>query len=464
MSYLSYQYLIFCFLMFLIYYCVPVIHRWKVLLAGSVFFLICSSSLIQILIFFLAYIICFLGGRSISGLPQGDHHKLTVFVIAVSFVSCPFIVSRICRLVGGVNSGLFTLGISFWTLQMVSYLADVYTGKVTACDSPMRLLLYFSFFPQIVQGPIPRYNDLYPQMISCKDFDSKNTDLGIMRILYGFFLKLMIADKAKIIVDEIFLNWKDYSGTVCWIAAILYSVELYTDFKACVEISRGVGCLFGIRISSNFNRPYLSMSIKEFWRKWHITLSLWLRDYIYFPLGGSKRGKVRKYGNILIVFVLSGFWHGGGVTFLIWGLMHGIYQIIEDVFGIYRCKSSLYRIFGTGLTFILVTIAWVMFRADSVGQGMGMITYMLMFRHSADSDFTLLNLGLSFGQWRILILAIMFLIGTESTKLKNLLVSGILKSNAIIKGFFYVAFCVMLAIFGTYGYGYNVQDFIYGGF
>ena len=347
---------------------------------------------------------------------------------------------------------------------MGSYLADVYTGKVVVCDNPAKLFLYFSFFPQIVQGPISRYNDLYPQLVSGKNYESKNTDIGIMRIVYGFFLKLMIADKAKIIVDNVFINWRDYSGAICWIAAILYSIELYADFKSCVEISKGIGCLFGIRLSSNFHRPYLSTSIKEFWRKWHITLSLWLRDYIYIPLGGSKRRKARKYCNILIVFILSGFWHGGGVQFLIWGLMHGIYQIIEDILGISRYKNRAYMFFRTGFTFILVTIAWVMFRSDSMEQGVGMISYMLMFHHNGNEDFDFWNLGLSVKQWGVLFFAIVVLIGTETEKLKNLMASGILKSTIVVRVFFYVVVGVVLAIFGTYRYGYNAQDFIYGGF
>lgn len=463
MSYLSYQYLIFVFLLFLIYYSVPLMHRWKVLLVGSVFFLIYASSLIQILMFFLTYTICFFSGRVIYGFQRRSYQKRIAFIIAVSFISCPFIISRICRFAGG-GYEWFTIGISFWTLQMVSYLVDVYTGKVVVCNHPARLLLYFSFFPQIVQGPIPRYNDLYPQLIAGKDYDTNNTDLGIMRILYGFFLKLMIADKAKIIVDNVFTDWMDYSGTVCWVAAILYSIELYADFRSCVEISRGVGSLFGMRLFPNFDRPYLSASIKDFWRKWHITLSSWLRDYIYFPLGGNKEGRVKKYSNILIVFIISGFWHGGGLNFLIWGLMHGIYQIIEDVLGINRHKNRAHAVLRVGFTFLLVTLAWVMFRSDSVGHGIGMLSYMLMFHHNTSPDFCFWSLGLSVKQWSALILAILILIGTDNVKLNNLIVSAILRSNILIKGFVYVTLCVVLAIFGTYGYGYKAQDFIYGGF
>lgn len=347
---------------------------------------------------------------------------------------------------------------------MISYLADIYTGKTATCDSPAKLLLYFSFFPQIIQGPIPRYHELYPQLISQKEYDSKNTDLGIMRILYGFFLKLMIADKAKIIVDNIFANWEDYGGSIYWIAAILYSIELYTDFRACVEISKGVGCIFGIKISSNFHKPYLSTSIKEFWRRWHITLSQWLRDYIYFPLGGNRRGRVRKYGNILIVFVLSGFWHGGGMKFLLWGLMHGIYQIIEDVLGTDRYKNRVYTVWRVIFTFVLVTIAWVIFRADNVKQGIVMILYMITFHSNADVAFNFWDLGLSVKQWGILIFAILVLTGTENERLKNWIACNVLNANAIYKGILYVAVGIVLTIFGTYGYGYNAQDFIYGGF
>lgn len=465
MNYLSYQYLIFCFLLFLVYYSVASKHRWKVLLTGNIFFLVCASSFIQILLFFLLYMVCFLGGRILCRLPQVTPQKRTVLIVSVSLIICPFVISRICRFIefGGVNHW-FTLGISFWTLQMVSYLVDIYRRKAVACNSPAKLLLYFSFFPQIVQGPIPRYSDLYPQLISGKNYDSQNTDLGIMRILYGFFLKLMIADKAKVIVDSVFADWENYSGIICWIAAVLYSIELYTDFMACVEISRGVGSLFGINLSQNFDRPYLSASIKEFWRKWHITLSAWLRDYIYFPLGGSKKGKARKYGNILIVFIFSGFWHGGGATFLVWGLMHGIYQIIEDVFGIRKGKNSVSKGLQTGITFILVTIAWVMFRADSVGQGIGIIFHMFLFRDNINSDFCFWDLGLSAGQWSVLLSAILVLLGTENLKFKKMVEAGILRSNIVVRGIFYVVFGVMLAIFGTYGYGYNAQDFIYGGF
>ena len=195
---------------------------------------------------------------------------------------------------------LVPVGIAFWSMQLIAYSVDIYKDEIEPEKNFLKFLLFVSFFPQIIQGPIPRYAQLSGQLTEGKRFDECKFVKGFMLVLWGFFLKLCIADKAGIIVDTVFNNYPAYCGMYVLVAGVLYSLQLYANFLACTSITQGISGLFGISIISNFNHPYFSASIKDFWRRWHISLSSWLRDYVYIPLGGSRKGRLRKFINLLI--------------------------------------------------------------------------------------------------------------------------------------------------------------------
>lgn len=328
MTYTAISFYLFLSAVLLFYYVMPVSFRWIALLAGSAafYFIACGTGwwilCLQILLTYAAGIgighwnrIC---PASLLGL------KRAVFTAALALTVFPWLLVKNGNFILGIflrSQPLFSwavpLGISFYTLQMISYLSDIYRGKIQAQSNPLKYALFILFFPQIVQGPIPRYEDLAAQLDQGHVFDESNFSRGFQTILWGFFLKFMIADKSAVVVNEIFAHPNQYTGCYVFVAGILYSLELYTDFMACTKICTGTARLFGIRLADNFMRPYLAVSIKDFWRRWHISLSRWLKDYIYIPLGGSRKGKRQMYVNLAVTFAVSGIWHGAGFRFLV---------------------------------------------------------------------------------------------------------------------------------------------------
>lgn len=311
MTYVSLGFYLFLALILLVYFIMPLRFRWVVLLAGSAAFYILLSGdgfPVLLLTLLLSYgaglLLAFLKERS----PKPVLLQRIVLAVSVFLVMAPwFVIKNGGFLLGNTNWGLIVpLGISFYTLQIVSYLADVHSGRISVQKNPAKYALFVLFFPQIVQGPIPRYAQLADQLYEGHLFDEKQFVKGMQLILWGFFLKFLIADRASIVVNVIFENPSQYQGSYVLVAAVLYSIELYADFLSCVTLSQGIAGLFGIGLTDNFLRPYFATSIKDFWRRWHISLSTWLRDYIYIPLGGSRKGKLRKYGNLLITFAFSG--------------------------------------------------------------------------------------------------------------------------------------------------------------
>ena len=218
------------------------------------------------------------------------------------------------------------LGISFFTFQAVGYLMDVYYGHIKAERDWWDYMLFVSFFPQIMAGPISKAKDLLPQIKSYRRFDPDMATQGLKWFLWGLFLKVMMADRLAMYVDKVLDNYQFNSGTSCLLAVVFYSFQIYGDFAGYSFMAMGVGRLMGFRLINNFQRPYLATSITDFWRRWHISLSTWLKDYVYIPLGGSHCSKARNYWNIFVTFLVSGIWHGANWTFILWGVLHG-----EDV-------------------------------------------------------------------------------------------------------------------------------------
>ena len=336
MSYTSIKYFALVFLAVIFYYIFPRKHRWLILLLVSgLFYYAISGSRKQLLVFGLAVLACYGMGLLLAKKQESSIEVRCILLWAGIVISAgPLILSKLGDFVSltvlhreEIN-WIIPIGLSFYSLQMVSYLVDIHKGKIKPEKNPLKFGLYISFFPIIIQGPISRFGQLGKALFTGHRYKTENIINGVQGILWGLFLKLMIADKAAVIANRIFDGYQNYAGFFILLAGILYTLQLYTDFLSCVTISQGVARLFGVKVRDNFARPLLATSIRDFWRRWHISLSEWLRDYIYFPLGGSRVSKFRHCLNLLIVMTVSGVWHGAAWHYVLWGVMHGFYQII----------------------------------------------------------------------------------------------------------------------------------------
>lgn len=285
---------------------------------------------------------------------------------------------------------MLPVGISFYTFQALGYIIDVYRGEIKAERNLFRYALFVSFFPQLVAGPIERSKNLLEQIRkipSQKNVSFENVVNGFTIILYGLFLKMVLADRISILVNTVFGQVFMYGTIELVIGAIGFAIQIYCDFGSYSLIAIGTAQVMGFELMENFNTPYFAHSIKDFWRRWHISLSSWLRDYLYIPLGGNRHGKIRKYINIMVTFLMSGLWHGASWNYVIWGGLHGIYQVIGEMTNPLRGKiqnilkinttCDSYRLWQVGSTFFLTTFAWIFFRADSLKDALYYISRMV---------------------------------------------------------------------------------------
>ncbi|MCD8296784.1 MAG: MBOAT family protein [Prevotella sp.] len=272
------------------------------------------------------------------------------------------------------------IGISFFTFQAVGYLFDVYYRRIEAERNWWDYMLFVSFFPQILSGPISKAKDLLPQIKANRQFNYNQAVEGLKFLLWGMFLKVVLADRFGVFVDKVFDFWQNLPWVWCIAGSIAYSFQIYGDFAGYSLMAVGVGKLMGFELVNNFNRPYFSISVTDFWHRWHISLSLWLKDYVYIPLGGSRCSKARNYLNIIITFLVSGIWHGANWTFIVWGALHGVVQVIEKVLGIQQCKNcrTLLKMGRIFITFIIINFLWTIFRTPNIYDGVGFIAKILM--------------------------------------------------------------------------------------
>ncbi|WP_299396367.1 MBOAT family O-acyltransferase [uncultured Gelidibacter sp.] len=268
------------------------------------------------------------------------------------------------------------VGISFYTFQTVSYSIDIYRSQLKPTKNVVAFFAFVSFFPQLVAGPIERASNLLPQFTSKRKFNYDKAVDGMRQILWGLFKKIVIADNCALVVNEIFGNYQDQSGSVLLLGAFYFALQIYGDFSGYSDIAIGTAKLFGFNLMTNFKTPYFSRDIAEFWRRWHISLSTWFRDYLYIPLGGSRVNTMLAVRNVFIIFIVSGFWHGANWTFIVWGALNALYFIPlllsganrknTNVVAENRLLPSIKEFFQMSLTFTLVCMAWVFFRAPSI--------------------------------------------------------------------------------------------------
>lgn len=383
MSFNSLSFLVFLPIVVLIYWILPFKFRWAFLLLASCFFYAYSNA-------FLVFLI--LGTTLISylcsiGIEKASRHGLkklllilcitlilsSLFVFKYLNFACSSFVA-VLNLFGlqlqfdGLNIVL-PVGISFYTFQTISYVVDVYRGKILPEHHFGYYALFVSFFPQLVAGPIERSDALLPQLKEERNMDTKAISDALFYLTTGFVKKIVVADFLGTYVTSIYSSISMNSGASLTLATFAFAFQIYGDFSGYSDIAIGCGCLLGIRLTKNFDHPYSSKSVKEFYHRWHITLNSWLTDYIYIPLGGSRKGTPRKVLNILLVFLISGFWHGASWNFVFWGLLNGFYVVMETLLSKYldrfRERRGLSYVFQ-GITFLLISSTWIFFRSPDI--------------------------------------------------------------------------------------------------
>ncbi len=372
---------------------------------------------------------------------------------------------------------LLPVGISFYTFQALGYTIDVYRGDVRAETNLIRYALFVSFFPQLVAGPIERSKNLLSQMqniAEIKLWNARRVTSGTILMIWGFFVKMVIADRAAVLVNTVFDNYRMYGSTELVLAAVFFALQIYCDFGSYSLIAIGAAKIMGFELMENFNTPYFACSIREFWSRWHISLSTWFRDYLYIPLGGNRRGRARKAANIMIVFLASGLWHGADWSYVVWGGIHGAYQVIGDYLASFRekCIRKLrvntacfsWKFLQTAVTFVLVVFAWIFFRADSIGDALQYIRRIWV----RPTPWVLFNgeiftLGLDRPEMNILFVAICMLglVDLVRYRKKMTLDVFLMQQNLWFRGGVMIGLVVLIFVCGKYGVGFDPQQFIY---
>ena len=369
---------------------------------------------------------------------------------------------------------LLPLGISFYTLQALSYTVDVYRKDV-ACEKNLgKFALFVSFFPQVVAGPIEKSKNMLHQFNEKHIFDYDRVKNGLLLMLWGAFVKIVVADRLAILVNTVYSNPNNYKGFTILIATLFFTFQIYLDFMSYSNIARGAAQVLGFNITNNFNQPYLSKSIKEFWSRWHISLTSWFKDYLYFPLGGNRRGKLRNYSNIMIVFLVSGLWHGATFNFIVWGALHGFYQIAGYLLKplkvkfikTFKIKTEVFsfKFFQVIVTFMLVNFAWIFFKANSFSSAITIIKNSFYFNPWILLNGSIFKLGLDSKDFLIAIVGIVLVIIVDLMQRKISLRIQLSKQNIMFRWATYIVAVVVILVFGMYGPGYSLQQFIYAQF
>lgn len=344
------------------------------------------------LLLFGVTLVTYIFARLLDGESAGDRRKrrLTLITAGAALAALPLVLFKYANFILDLSaqamnlcglgwtpqhtSWIVPLGISFFTFQALGYLWDVYYRRFPAERNFADYMLFVAFFPQIASGPISRASDLMPQIKARRQLFWGDITAGMKLLLWGYFLKACFADRVAIIANAVFNNYEYFSGASCFIGSIMYSLQIYGDFAGYSLMAIGVGRMLGFRLPDNFRQPYFAASIGEFWRRWHISLSSWLRDYVYIPLGGNRRGKKRTYLNLMATFLVSGIWHGASLTFVFWGLLHGLFQAVEKFFGMgSRPHGRVHLVLRVTLTFLLVNFAWIFFRMPTFSDAMAFI-------------------------------------------------------------------------------------------
>lgn len=488
----SYSFLVFFPIVVIIYYLMPKKVSYLWLLAASYYFYMGWNAKYALLLL-LSTTITYISGILLQWIldRHPDNVAAKKWIVAGSFASnlailfffkyFNFTVESLNAVLQhtslpAVNRSLDVLlpvGISFYTFQALGYTVDVYRGEIRAERNFFRYALFVSFFPQLVAGPIERSKNLLNQLRTPQKFDYRRMCDGLLLMIWGYFLKLVIADRISIFVDNVYANVGIYDGKYLLLASVLFAFQIYCDFAGYSTIAIGAAEVMGYQLMENFNSPYLSQSVSEFWRRWHISLSSWFKDYLYIPLGGNRKGKIRKYINIMIVFLVSGLWHGANWSYVVWGGLNGLYQVIGAIFTpikkkmkeIIKVKKNALplMVLYMAITFVFVDFAWIFFRADTMQHAFEVIGSIL---HMNDpvllANGTLYDFGLSKLNFIVLGVALVILFFADICKYRGIAVRRkILESNIVIRWTVTITAILGILVFGIWGSGYSATNFIY---
>jgi len=359
---------------------------------------------------------------------------------------------------------ILPVGISFYTFQTLSYSIDVYKNKLEPCNDFIAFLAYVSFFPQLVAGPIERATNLVPQFLEKRTFDYAKAVDGLKQILWGLFKKIVIADTCARLVNPFFQNYSEYPGADLIVCSIFFAFQIYCDFSGYSDIAIGTARLFGFNLMRNFSFPYFSRDVAEFWRRWHISLTTWFRDYIYIPLGGSRRGLAIVIRNTFIIYLVSGFWHGARWTFIFWGLLNALYflpLLIRkknrknlDIVAVNRALPTFKEFFQIISTFVLITFAWIFFRAESMKDGVYVIYHCVKDVCLHPASLLLIFRGLY--RTQILLVIVFVILEWIGRRNQYAIQSFLTKQNIALRWSMYYA--IIIAIILSVG---EKQEFIY---
>lgn len=372
---------------------------------------------------------------------------------------------------------LLPVGISFYTFQVLGYILDVWRGEIPAEKNFLRYALFISFFPQLVAGPIERSKNLMCQVYEPHTFDFRRVKDGLLLMGWGFFQKLVIADRIAILVNAVYDDYTAYSGLQILLATVLFAFQVYCDFGGYSDIAVGAARVLGFTLTKNFKSPYYATTVSEFWRSWHISLTTWFRDYIYIPLGGNRCGRWKKYRNLLLTFAVSSLWHGAGWNFVVWGVLNGLYQVAGDLIGPWRTRLQKRLQVRTGCgsylmmqrftTFVLVDFAWLFFRAHNLTAALQMLLHsvknigLFSFFHP-DSLLGIYTMSLSEKNFLVMLWGLAILMAVDYAKKRKVDFRGILaRQNIWFRWLVYYMVIFGILIFGVYGPEYDKSTFIY---
>lgn len=487
----SLDFLIFFPVVVLIYFIIPRKIRYIWLLVASYYFYMCWNTKYALLIG-ISTLITYISGLIIGKCQKGWSKKL---VVALSFISnlgilvfykyFDFILENINVVLGKCDMQLVSnpfdiilpVGISFYTFQALSYTVDVYRKEIEPEKNPLKYALFVSFFPQLVAGPIERSKNLLNQMKNIENIKIWNYDRvanGFILMVFGMFQKMVIADRVSIFVDSVYNNLHAVGTMETVFAAIGFSIQIYCDFAAYSTIAIGAAKVMGFELMENFDTPYFAASIKEFWRRWHISLSSWFKDYLYIPLGGNRKGKIRKYFNLMVTFLVSGLWHGASWNYVIWGGLHGIYQVFGEILAPVRKK--LVKVFKVNdgvfsyklgqilFTFSLTSLTWVFFRAETIREALYFFKRMFtVWNPWVFFNEGLYEYGLDRVEVNILFAALFVLLLAEFLKYfkKQRISEFLMEQNLWFRWIVVIGMIVACVVYGEYGISFDSNQFIY---
>lgn len=488
----SLNYLAFFPIVVLLYFVIP--QKWNKarnawLLLASYFFYMNWNAAYALLLFG-STLVTYVAGLLISTAREKNQMTMAKWTLAASFICnlgilfffkyANFTIQNINKIIGMTGGNqlaafdiLLPVGISFYIFQALGYTMDVYRGQTKATKNLFRYMLFVSFFPQLVAGPIERSGNLLKQFEEKHNFEIERVREGLLIMLWGLFMKIMIADNISGYITSVYENYMAYTGVEIILATVLFAIQIYCDFGGYSYLAIGSAKVLGFTLMENFNAPYQAMSVRDFWKRWHISLTGWFRDYLYIPLGGNRKGKARKYINTFLVFFISGIWHGAAWTYMIWGGLNGIYMILEEWSTPLRTKIKeachvdeqrfSYR-FGCGiLTFALVDFSWLFFRARSVSEAKAILIQMIQsLQFEQVFGLAVNRMGFSMQQLVAILFAMLLLIVFDVMKNHGTNVfTWVLSQGMWFRWLIYLGLLFMIAMYGAYGLDFTQTEFIY---